>query len=203
MRILKPAILKYQHGKDLSKTDRVNRLVRNSSMSVIASPENATTPESLIIEVTGELANIPKLKQSRKAFGNRVVTDPNFLEKMEALDRLWMIARHGKPKLNLGKAFLSMAMILTSKAYDSDAISSIETVMDWFESPFKTKRDGKPFNRGWGIGIIDNDRQITPLPLHSGDVGPLSESTTILIRPFSAVREELARLVAVHYFDGQ
>lgn len=140
------------------------------------------TPEIMHIIFSGKLAALPSLKNSKLPGKNfHCATTAG---KLHAMTRLYK-HRAGDLKVNFGKKeiYLHVALSKYCKVDEDNAYASIR---DWLE-PFN-KRD-----RGWGIGIIENDAQITGEARACHRIGLDLENTIITIRPLDLIKDEIER----------
>lgn len=138
----------------------------------------------LRIEITGEAARIPALK-NRKIPGLNC-PNPDTLARIAALDALFYRAVTASEirTLNLfGSSKVWVVLICGNRNRRFDPDNCFSTIKDWLEP--RTKLVGKGRARGWGIGVIEDDSQIAGLAVRAADVGLDTKDTTIVIKPFS------------------
>lgn len=201
MKLIKGAKLGDVPTRDLSRSERIDRYVRGSEIMTVASPHDSTTPNALHIEIHGDLAVVPKLKQNyRSGKGGRFHVDSKFLEQMAALDRLWKAEREGKPAIHYGDTHIHMQIVCSSRER-GDPRNVAETIADWLEGRMKFKRNGEEIDRGWGIGLIDDDKHITCHALYGWQFGLSNDCTIISIRPWELIHEAAVNFRKEHYLD--
>lgn len=151
-------------GKKLKGVALRKWYVDNSAMSI------KTWPEVVQIRIAGELAFLPILKNQKisgktKAGHAFMAANPDAMAKIKALDVLY--AMNGGPKmLPHGKYGIQITMADQQRA---DRISVLETVQDWLE-PSGKQVGRKKKNRGWGVGLIDDDKHAVGFCFKSEDL---------------------------------
>lgn len=142
------------------------------------------------IEFHGALAAIPNMK-NRKIPGQNFM-NPDVFAKVDAMDALYShemrkqgyIDPHTFP--TFGLANVHMLFISAKRSRSFDLVGCIETIQDWMEPGTKKVGVGKnKHDRRWGIGLVADDKQITPTPRHSWQVGPELDYSRIIIEPWS------------------
>lgn len=189
-----------QQSKLIGKQGRIERLVANSDLFLMASPSDSETPECLYMEIRGDLAVIPNLKASYRAKNSRLFVASEFIETMQALDQLWKVARKDDPPIFYGDTHLHVEIIQAEQC-KADPINTAQTICDWLEPRVKPNKKGDPIDRGWGIGITANDRHVTPHSLWPWQVPGARDFTLIVVRPWESIRESAIRFHAEHMLD--
>jgi hypothetical protein len=134
-------------------------LVKNSSLTV------DVNADKILIKIYGQAANIPSLKNSKLQGKN--FTNPNYLKRIKALDVLFHLgAIHKDIPRFLDNEQICVIVINAKRNTNFDPIGCLETVQDWLE-PNSKKVGRKKLNRGWGIGLIADDKQAIGLSLRS------------------------------------
>lgn len=161
----------------------------------------------LYMEFHGLLSAIPSLKSSYRADQNTgsVYMDRDCRQKLRAMDAHFRAAKERLKlpnfhPLSFGKREISLVVINGRRSRTFDSVSPLETVADWFECSKKMK-GGKKKERGWGVGLIDDDKQVIPLPLRARHTNYDHDHTTILAVPFDKVREECMKYLTAHYLS--
>ncbi len=141
----------------------------------------------------GALANVPSLKNKKIPGTN--FTNPDVIARIASMDILFKEACPKPPFF--GKSEVFVVMVCASRARSFDLIGCMETIQDWLE-PSSKMVGKKSHKRGWGIGLIDNDSQVTPFPLKSELFGEGKAYTKIYVAPIKGCpkRMDLTRLFA-------
>lgn len=172
--------------------DKVNELIRKSEMTITATRNEAGVLNWLFIEITGELSKIPSIKNnmhSRFMFLRKPV-----LARLKAMDLLFREATKDKGKLSFEDEEV-LVCLMQNKHARADNISAMETVQDWLE-PGTKQKGGKLSDRGWGIGVIEDDRQAIPFSLTTNQASMLDGYTYILLIPFNEAKESTVKFIA-------
>lgn len=126
----------------------------------------------------GKLRNIPSLKNTKIPGTN--FTNPDVIARIAAMDIAFQ--RAAIDPVFFGNSEVYLITVNAQRSRNYDPIGALETVQDWLEPRFKpVGRTGRP--RGWGIGLIDDDRQITPFTFRSETLGAGVDFTKILVVP--------------------
>lgn len=134
--------------------------------------------KGITIRFYGAMANIPSLKNQRLPGKN--FTNPDVKARIAVMDLLFKQSCSSAP--NYGKSDVFVAMVCANRPRSFDLIGCMETVQDWLEP--STKKVGKKArSRGWGIGLIDNDSQVTPFVCRAELFGSMEACTTIHVVP--------------------
>ena len=151
-------------------------------------------PDYFEIELHGEAAKIPATKNSRIPIrGNRSILNHSTLGHMQALDALYE-TREPVYRPYFGKRPVFLLVISCKRSASCDLDNVLVSVRDWLEPSSKGKGGAK--KRGWGIGLVEDDRQITGVCVASSLLGLELDYTRIIIRPMESVRESLINFVA-------
>ena len=136
----------------------------------------------LRIDIVGDLANVPSLKNGKMP-GRGINLDA--LIKLKALDELFKQEAGGPfVRFEDGKVFVLVSCAARSRVFDP--VNVLETVQDWLEPASKVVGRSKPRARGWGIGVVDNDSQITGLAVHADLLpGFDRDITSIFVLPWA------------------
>ena len=116
------------------------------------------TARKIHIRFRGPVAATPCFKNNREGgigLPNSVIAR---LRLMDTLYQEWMYThKWERVKFKQEKCFMMCRFATrgTKRGGNFDSDNAFSTVKDWLEPPIKNK-----MNRGWGIGLIENDRQI-------------------------------------------
>lgn len=165
-------------------------IVENSSCEVSVSGLELTRPAVVQIDFYGPAALIPSLKNSRitgktgRSFPNKKV-----IAAVRAMDILFAAAC--EHPIYYGEIDVFCLLILGNRPATFDADNALTTVKDWLE-PRKMK--GGRTIRDWGIGLVEDDRYVSGMALHSRKFEPQAH-TTIIIHPYCFVEKEINRFI--------
>lgn len=149
---------------DLRGKDLVKHYVENSEIVV------THLPRVTRIIVHGALAFLPILKNRKitgtaKAGHSFLAPNPDAMAKIKAMDLLWK----SQQARQLSWTSVGLTIIMADQQR-ADRISVLETVQDWLEPSSKivgrTKRE-----RGWGVGLVRDDKYIIGHCYKSVDLG--------------------------------
>lgn len=146
----------------------------------------------VIITLRGSLAAVPSLKNSKIPRTN--FTNPAVMGKIKAMDQLFLSS--GEKNLSFGAERVHVLIRLASQGH-TDRFNAMETIADWLEP--KTKKVGKR-ERGWGIGLINDDSQVLGFPYRAQDGLDSSEAddeTRIWVTNWKFVELAACNFVAV------
>lgn len=181
----------------------VQEYKNNSRINVAASAPGA--PRLLQIELHGELAQLPNIKNSRLITrSGQSIIKPDSRARLIAMTQLYIDLTYGQAPAPFGKEEIHVTVICAKRPRTFDPIGCLESVQDWLEPATYLSR-GQVKDRGWGIGLIENDRHITGYALHSRALGYNADHSTILITPLNEIRAGVIRFISEHYllFGGQ
>ena len=155
--------------------------------------------ELLSVDITfhGPAAAIPSLKNSKMPGCN--FAEPKVMGRIDAMSKMFydtaLVTGAGVHGPWFGADPILLLLICGDRSGPFDVIGCLETVQDWLEPA--TKRVGRQGRRrGWGVGLIDNDSQVTPVAVHSHQLGFPHEHTIIRLRRFDRARESLINFAA-------
>ena len=188
----------------MTRSELREMYIRDSEIFVLHESGNGPKPDPLVIELHGELAAVPAMKNSNRMRGSGGFgLDKRTLAKLEALDILWDREMQDRAiPISYGTEHMHCVLINGERDYSFDSDGCATTIKDWLEPREKhsgKRGEGKSKGRGWGIGVVDNDAHVTCYPLYSWQTGLGRNHTTLIIRPWEAVRKESLALVSAHY----
>ena len=152
------------------------------------------------IEFSGPAANIPSLKNSKIPGKNFV--NPSTMARIRLMDYLYenSLKKCQIPApITFGQLPVALMLICAKRKVHFDTDNCLATVRDWLEP--KTKKVGKGKQRGWGIGIVENDRQIRGFAVYDKDLGLDLKKSILIIQPYDGAKERLAEFVQSVFFD--
>lgn len=159
------------------------------------------TKRSIVrIRFTGKISKIPSIKNNKRIiYRDRrpyVVISENAQNHLAAMDILFHRAqqRANIKRLSFKDIEIFMLVACSSKGRSFDPINMCETICDWLEPSSKMNGNSKS-RRGWGVGIIENDSQVTSLAVHQHLIGGDSSVTEITILPFDATKLHLINFI--------
>ncbi len=148
-------------------------------------------PDGVEILIEGPAAKIPALKNSKIPGTN--FTKPEHLGRIYALDALYNVAiEEAKIRPQFGDEPLYMVAVIGARSNSFDPDNCFTTLKDWLEPA--TKPVGKN-RRGWGIGLVSDDRFVSGFPVAARDLGSRNQNTFISIRLLDSVRDHVERLL--------
>lgn len=176
-------------GKNLVET-----IVRESECKVDLR-EHEGRLVSASIQFTGLAANIPSMKNSKIPGRNFINND--YKCHLQAMDRLYAEAA-GDSSLNFGEQDVSMMVLFACRSRSFDTDNATTTLKDWLEP--RTKKVGKRFkvDRGWGIGLVQDDKRVYPYAVHARMLFLDSSTTRILLCPFDKVKAKATQFIESH-----
>jgi hypothetical protein len=152
------------------------------------------------LELSGPIAHIPSLKNSKLPGRNFI--NPDTLARLRVMDYVYKqgIMKTGlNVPVTFGKDEVALIVVCAKRKVSFDTDNCLATVRDWLEP--STKPVGKAKSRGWGIGIVDNDRQIRGMALYDKDIGLTLDKSIIVIQRFDKTRDRLTDFVHDVFFD--
>lgn len=152
---------------------------------VIGSLKN---PKLIHIKFKGPIAHIPALKNQKIRFTN--VLRP---EAKAALD---LMTRSFQRSVNFNipqysndiKLFCLILCAVRKRNFDEDNV--LTTIRDWLEPSWIRKK-----NRGWGVGVVKNDKNINAYAVKKTNLNAEPEVTEIYIMPLDSIKESLDELL--------
>ena len=174
-----------------------------SRIDLVCSYNQTGTLSGLRMEIHGKAAQIPSLK-NRKRHGGRVpFLDPAIKYRIRVLDYLYKKALEENriDSLSWGDTKVALIVICAKRKVAFDADNVLTTVRDWLEPPIKKYGKGKGKSRGWGIGLVDNDKTITGLVFTGADLGLKLDSTLIFMRPWAEVQDDIFGYLNKEFFS--
>jgi hypothetical protein len=163
-----------------------------SRLEVLLEGDDLQRPERLHLTLTGPASAIPPIKNS-KVMGRFLSSKVK--ARIKELDLLWFDAMRPMPFFPRYEGMPLFVGVLIGRAGGrADADNILAAVKDWMEPAQKVKGRGKP--RGWGIGLVDDDKSITGFAAHSRAIGGEWECTQVVVRPLEIVRASLAHVWA-------
>lgn len=159
----------------------------------------------IAITLTGPLADLPSLKNAKRFSGRGSFIDKSTMARIRALDRMFKEAWKKLPQVtNYDRGALSVIVSnrFRARGFDTDNVFSF--VKDWLEPSTKTSGvRGKTVNRGWGVGLVANDNQVSGGSYYAAELGWDCNTTQILIAPFSEVKSGLRAYAQMHALTGE
>ena len=194
------AVVKLDPAKQrASVKDLVSKYLKASDMALTVRkhPDPAVPyPDLLMIDLYGEAARVPSLKNSVR-FAGAAFLSADCRARLQVLDILWNRQSEKVRPFEDVKVHLLLINGCRPNRFDDD--NCLACVKDWLE-PASRPKGGSRKNRGWGIGLVQDDSQIKGYSLHASETGVLQTHTTIIIRPWETMREAVCSFVARHYW---
>lgn len=170
--------------------ERIAHLVGESSMYVHVERTTVGEVARVTIQIHGALSAIPSLKNSRMIGG--AMAGP-VRDRIRALDALFARSVTGDPP-SFGTDGVHVLIISADRSRRYDLIGVGETVQDWLE-PCSKLVGRKRRQRGWGVGLIDDDAQVRLALYRAGDLSFPRDLTTITISRFDDVQPSVSAYV--------
>ena len=142
--------------------------------------------ERVQIEFIGQVGDIPSLKNSKMP--NTNFMNPQTKLRIGVMDILFAMGAaklRFKKRLTFETTPVALLVVCKSRSRNFDPDNVLSTVKDWLEPRYK-QVGRKRKNRGWGVGIVDNDAQITGICVKDCDLGLKLDKTIIVVRRFNA-----------------
>lgn len=155
------------------------------------------TPNGQAIEmiVSGPAARIPSLKNSKLPGKNFL--PPSTRRRIEALDILFeQSALEIGDKLKRYGETPVFCRVLLGAGNQADEDNAFATIKDWLEPSCKMNR-GK--RRGWGVGLVADDKQVFGYAIYKSRFGDTSRDTTIAICPLADAISDIEKLSSFNY----
>lgn len=141
---------------------------------------------SLQVEFHGELSRLPSLKNSKLPGKNFV--NPDTLDRLRAMQTLFerssLVYPRGQLKFANERIWGLLVCAKRKTRFDLDNCAA--AVKDWLEPQEKR-------GRGWGVGVIDDDSQLTIFPVHADQFGKKLDFSLLILKPWRSVEEEFRR----------
>jgi hypothetical protein len=134
---------------------------------------------SIKIEISGRAAKIPALKNDKRIVKNGMITGKETKAVLECLDKLYsdgLKRAKVEGSISFGDQEVFVLAVLGNRCNRLDSDNCLATIRDWLEPHIKASR-----NRGWGINLIDNDRQVTGMAIRASTFGIITDKTTIYV----------------------
>lgn len=139
-------------------------------------------PNFIKITLTGPIAKVPSLKNQK--IQNTNVLRPEAKAKLALMTDLFRHACAMKvPRYEKSvELFCYVSFAHRTRSFDED--NAATTIKDWLEPSFIRKKE-----RGWGVGIIENDKAVKIFTAKKQKSDKDSDKTEIFIRPYLVVKE--------------
>lgn len=160
----------------------VSELLAGSDMKIFNLFDfNTNDSIYLRIAIKGLLAKLPSLKNGKMPGKNFLNLQTKY--KLVALTHFFNKRIDRVVKFKPKETLYCFVMLPNGSRLDED--NGYASVKDWLEPRFKAKKD-----RGWGIGVVENDRYITGEARHAERLDIKTECAEIILRPYSDVKEK-------------
>lgn len=151
------------------------------------------------INFSGPISAIPSLKNSKLPGHNFL--SPSVTTRLQIMDALFFGALNKSGfsgRLSFGAQPVGVVCVCAKRKVRFDTDNVFATVRDWLEP--QTKQVGRCRERGWGIGLIENDVQVRGFAILDTDIGLLLNKTIIVIQPYEEMRANLRMFVHEVFF---
>lgn len=158
--------------------------------------------ERVKIEFSGPAAHIPSLKNAKVIGGKVPYTNPQVTARLKVMDYLYLKAiTQAKvtalPSFGTAEVVVVVVCARRKVAFDTD--NCLSTVRDWMEP--REKKGGRGKARGWGIGLVDNDRQVKGFVFYDKDLGLNLQRSVIVIQRWDECKAKIASFISELTFD--
>lgn len=156
--------------------------------------------ERVKLEFSGPIAHIPSLKNSKMPGKN--FTNVETMARLKVMDYVYKqsVAKSGIHfPVNFGKDDVALILICAKRKVAFDTDNCLATIRDWLEPP--TKKVGKGRTRGWGVGLVDNDRQIKGIAIYDRDIGLTLDKSIVVIQRYDRTKDRMTDFVHDVFFD--
>lgn len=135
---------------------------------------------ALQIEFHGELSRIPSLKNSKLPGKNFI--NPDTVDRLVAMQALFDRSAlvYPRKQLRFDSERVLGLLVCSRRRTRFDLDNCAAAVKDWLEPP--TKR-----GRGWGVGVIEDDSQLTVFPVHADQYGRNINYSMLILKPWQLV----------------
>ena len=157
--------------------------------------------ERVKLEFMGPIAHIPSLKNSKVPGTNFI--NPKTRARLRIMDYVYGETRAKlglKFPLTFGKEDVSIIVVCASRKVAFDTDNCLATIRDWLEPPLKKVGKGKA--RGWGVGLVENDRQIKGLAVYDKDIGLKLDKSIVVVQRFDSTKDKLSEFVNHVFFEA-
>lgn len=172
------------------------KLVTSSSLKLTVTTDWTGSVESIAIKLNGAVASLPSIKNSKQMIGDgRLIISNEYRARLKALDFLYTeqvfktTCKHNFG-YSFGKAPIWLTVVCGNRKVRFDSDNCFASVQDWLEPNEKCVKN-KTKKRGWGIGLVDDDSQITGICIKAKDLGWTTTSSFIFVERFEKKREDL------------
>lgn len=144
--------------------------------------ESYKNPKFFKISFVGPIADIPSLK-NQKVQGTNVLRGESKAKLAIMTDLVYRACEFKVPQYDPKLAVFCVVLCAYRKnTFDEDNVAT--TIKDWLEPKFMRNK-----NRGWGIGVVPNDRMIRIYAVKKTKDSPNSHITEIVLRPYSTMKD--------------
>lgn len=152
------------------------------------------------IELHGPISRIPSLKNSKMPGKNFMNNDTR--SRLRVMDRLYAKAcqQIGVTPPTFGDSEVFALVVCGKRPTRFDKDNCATTVQDWLEPTIKkVGKKGAP--RGWGVGVVNNDKQITTLAFNSAQLDLTLNYSIVVVVRWDAIKESMHELVFRQFFN--
>lgn len=167
-----------------SKSAVLRDKIYSDSTCTVAIDGELPAPKSVEIEFRGTLARIPSLKNGK-------VPGKNFLKaevktRLTAMTELYNAFMGERSAKYTGQVF---CLIILANSVRADEDNCLASIKDWLEPPIMRNKD-----RGFGVGLVDNDKNVNGYCVYAKRLNLLKNSTYIRVCPWAQVHNSMVRL---------
>lgn len=166
------------HEEKLTQSQMIANYLSNSCLQLSVEEDWTGSPIKLVIVVSGKLASFPAIKNSKHILPNgRVVINSDYQARLKALDKLFFEKSFQK-NCSFGTTPVWCSVVCGKRNVRFDADNCFSSMTDWLEPNFKIVNNKKN-QRGWGVGVVEDDSQVSGICIKGVSLG-LSTSDSII-----------------------
>lgn len=149
---------------------------------------NLKNPDLVHIQFKGPIANIPALK-NQKVKGTNILRD-NAKVIFDLMTRSFQRSvNFNIPQFDKKtKVFCVIFCAARRNSFDEDNV--LTSIKDWLEPSYIRKK-----NRGWGVGVVENDSMINAYAIKKQKNAKDCELTEIYLRKYSDIKNDLDKFL--------
>lgn len=175
------ALQAYESQKrKLTAQELMQDYLANSDMGIKIENDWTGNPLKLVIVLRGKLASLPSIKNSKRMTADgHLIINSDYRARLKALDALFF-QKIGNRNFAFGKTPVWCSVVCGKRKVRFDSDNCFSSITDWLEPSVKgVKNQAK--QRGWGVGIINDDAQLTGICLKAEHLGLLTTDTIIVV----------------------
>lgn len=152
----------------------------------------------LDIRFFGPLSRIPSLKNSKAPGCNFMANDVR--QRLGLMDRGYF---QTGMQFTFGSAPVAMILVCGHRPNAFDKDNCVNTVQDWLEPRIKVVGKRKKRDRGWGVGVVDNDKQITSFAFYDHQLNQRLDHTSVTVLRWDLIQDSILQFAASSLIKGR